>query len=155
MKKYLPSTKLFTTAEVEIHYTRSPSCEVLYIHSSRDADRILRTYINLHQLDLRESFWVMLLTNANQVIGISETARGTIREVSCNPRCIFQLALLSNASAIILAHNHPSGKLEISRSDMNVTKNIKDLATMMGMTLLDHMIITSETYVSIADEGKL
>ena len=104
---------------------------------------------------MRESFWVLLLTNANQVVAISETARGTSRGTPVNTKYIFQLALLTNASAIILAHNHPSGKLAISHSDIEETKKIKTLARMMEMTLLDHIIITSESFISMKEENEL
>ena len=155
MKTILPSTELFTTSEVEIHYARKILGETRYIHSANDANNILRKYINQNQLDLRESFWVLLLTNANQVVAISETARGTSRGTPVNAKYIFQLALLTNASAIILAHNHPSGKLAISHSDIEETKKIKKLARMMEMTLLDHIIITSESFISMKEENKL
>ena len=120
-----------------------------------DANYILRQHINLKQLDLRECFWVILLTNANRVLGISEVASGTTLGVQVNPKYIFQLALLLNSSAIIVAHGHPSGKLEFSKSDIEQTKKLQQLAHIMDITLLDHLIITSESFVSLAQEGEL
>jgi DNA repair protein RadC len=66
-----------------------------------------------------------------------------------------QLALLVNASALIVAHSHPSGNLNISKSDIKETIKLKQLAQLMEITLLDHIIITSESFLSFAREGEL
>lgn len=151
----LLSTELLSSSYIEIHYSRPRFQDIYHVSCAEDADKVLRKYINLNQLDLRECFWVMLLTNANRVLAISEVAVGTSKGVQTNPKYIFQLALLTNASAIIVAHNHPSGNLKISDSDVEETKKIKRLATLMDITLLDHLIITSESYTSMLQEGKL
>ena len=149
----LPSTELLGSSKIEIHFKRPPIFEMHYINSVENAVSILRKYINPKVLDLRECFWVILLTNANRVLAISEVATGTSRGVQTNPKYIFQLALLTNASAIIVAHNHPSGTLIISEKDIKETKKLKQLATLMDITLLDHIIITSESFVSMAREN--
>jgi DNA repair protein RadC len=151
----LPGTELLGSSYIEIHYRRPNFYDTYSITGPKDANFILRKYINLRQLDLRESFWVILLTNANRVIAISKVTTGTTTGVLTNPKYIFQLALLTNASAIIIAHNHPSGSLKISGSDIEETKKIKQLAALMDMSLLDHLIITSESYTSMVQEGKL
>jgi len=155
MKSILPSTELLGSSKIEIHYLRPLIEQINHICCAEDADSILRKYINCNQLDLRECFWVILLTNANRVLAISEVATGTSRGVQTNPKYIFQLALLTNASAIIVAHNHPSGNLSISETDIKETKKIKRLATLMDITLLDHLILTSESFLSLTQEGKL
>lgn len=138
--------------QIEIVYVRPPMNTMDHISSAENADTVLRKHINHGQLDLRESFWVILLTNANRVLAVSETARGTSRAVLTNPKYIFQLALLTNASAIILAHNHPSGKLQFSKRDITETKKIKRLAMLMDVTVLDHIIFTSDSFVSMKEE---
>jgi len=153
--KTLPSTELLGSSKIKIHYKRPHLNQMHRISSAYDADTILRKYINLKQLDLRECFWVMLLTNANRVLAISEVATGTSRGVQTNPKYIFQLALLTNASAIIVAHNHPSGNLNFSKRDISETKKLQRLAKLMDITLLDHIIITSESFVSFVEEGEL
>ncbi|MGE8512960.1 MAG: JAB domain-containing protein, partial [Chryseobacterium culicis] len=70
-------------------------------------------------------------------------------------RIIMQAALLCNASAVILAHNHPSGNLNPSNEDLKITQNIKNASIFLNIQLLDHCILTSEDYLSFADEGKL
>ncbi len=155
MKTMLPSTELLGSSKVELHYLRPHTYHMHQVASPECAVDVLRKYVHKQQLDLRESFWVMLLSNANHVLGLSEVATGTSCGVQPNPKYIFQLALLTNATAIILAHNHPSGTLTISQSDIKETKKIQTIATMMDMRILDHIIITSESFVSMVHEGKL
>jgi DNA repair protein RadC len=155
MKPLLPSTELLGSSLIEIHYKRPHFNEMLCVASVEDANEILRKYTNLNQLDLRECFWVILLTNANRVLGVSEVACGTTTGVQPNPKYIMQLALLVNASAIIVAHSHPSGNLTISKSDVRETNKLKRLTKLMDITLLDHLIITSESFLSFAREGEL
>jgi DNA repair protein RadC len=151
----LPSTELLGSSTIEIHYKRPLLQKMHCISSAKDADAILRKYISLEQLDLRECFWVILLTNSNRVLAISEVAAGTSLGVSPNPKYIMQLALLVNASAVIIAHNHPSGNLNFSDSDIKETNKLKCLAKLMDITLLDHIIITSESFTSLVQEGEL
>ena len=151
----LPSTELLGSSKIEIHYKRPCFNKMNHISCAEDADEILRKHINLKQLDLRECFWVVLLSNSNRVLGISEIAQGSTRGVQTNPKYLFQLALLTNASAIIIAHNHPSGNLKISQRDIKETKKIKRLAQLMEITLLDHIIISSESFASMVQENKL
>ena len=153
--KTLPSTELLGSSQIEIHYQRPHLQEMYHISCAEDADTILRKYINPQQLDLRECFWVILLSNANRVLAISEVATGSTRGVQTNLKYIFQLALLTNASAIIVAHNHPSGNLNFSKRDISETKKLQRLAKLMDITLLDHIIITSESFVSFVEEGEL
>ena len=70
-------------------------------------------------------------------------------------RIILQAALLTNATAIILAHNHPSGKLRPSRQDIVLTEQVKKAAEIMRITVMDHIILTDDSYYSFADEGQL
>jgi len=64
-----------------------------------------------------------------------------------------QVAINSNASGIILAHNHPSGNLKASQDDLNITKKVKEAAKLFDINLLDHLIVTTDGYYSLSDEG--
>lgn len=139
--------------EVQIHYKRpiyDTNCKVA---SSEDSERILRAFIDPKRIDYKEFFWVLLLTNANQVIGISEIAVGNTTGVSVNIKEIYQLALLANAPAIIVAHNHPSGKLKPSEADKRLTKRLSNASKLLDILLLDHIILTSEGFVSFSDSN--
>jgi DNA repair protein RadC len=126
-----------------------------YIKSSLYAFSIIMQCIDQEQLDLRERFWVMYLNNANGVLGIAEVGTGCITSVSVPFRYIFQLALSVNAIAMIVVHNHPSGKLQASSSDKKITKKLTSAGEVLDIKLLDHLIITSEDYLSFADENLL
>ena len=155
MKNQLTTLHSYGSHIVELKYVRPFINEMRTISCAEDANSILRDFINPYQIDLRECFWVILLTNANRVLAISEVATGTSRGVQTNPKYIFQLALIANASALIIAHNHPSGTLKTSTSDVQETKKIKQIAALMEITLLDHLIITSEGFVSLNQENKM
>ena len=139
--------------EVEIHYKRPIFNSDNKVASSEDSERFFRSFIDEKRIDYKEFFWVMLLTNANQIIGISEISVGNTTGVSVNVKEIYQLALLKNASAIIVAHNHPSGKLSPSESDKKLTKKLTDASKLLDITLLDHLILTSEGFVSFSDSN--
>lgn len=155
MKTKLSDTQLLKCQEVEIHYRRPLFDEMIRIKGHEDVDQTLRKYIDLNKIDLKEFFWVMLLTNSNSVLGISEIGIGCIKGVVTKIHEIFQLVILSNASALIVAHNHPSGKLVASKNDIEVTKKIKKLSKLLSVEFLDHLIITSEGYLSLAQEHLL
>jgi DNA repair protein RadC len=72
-----------------------------------------------------------------------------------DPSAIFQVALLASATSIIVAHNHPSGNLNPSKSDRNLTERIKKSGKMLGITLEDHIILTADDYVSMRAKGML
>ena len=155
MKNSPTPQSLTSCYEVEIHYKRPLFDSMPIISKAEDAETLLREFINLQQIDLRECFWVLLLTRSNHVLGISEVGSGSTGGVLINLKYIFQLAILSNASAIILAHNHPSGSLTISEADIKETKKIKRLAKTLEIEVHDHIIISSESFVSLVEEGDL
>jgi DNA repair protein RadC len=95
----------------------------------------------------------MLLNRANKVLGIAQISQGGISGTVTDVRIILQYALKANASGIILCHNHPSGNTEPSESDLRITSKLKDAALVNDINLLDHLIITSEGYYSMADMG--
>lgn len=137
--------------EVEIHYKRPVLNDKLKIKSSDDSVRLLRQFIDTKRIDYKEFFWVLLLNNNNQLLGISEIAMGTTNGVTVNIKEVFQLALLTNATCIIVAHNHPSGKLKASEFDKRITQKLMKASKLLDLTLLDHLIITSEDFMSYSD----
>ena len=102
-----------------------------------------------------EYFYVLLLNRANQILGWHQVSKGGVAGTVADPKVIMQAALLANASSVILAHNHPSGNYKPSAADIKLTKNLKEGAKMLDIVVMDHMIITTETYYSFADEGEI
>ena len=120
------------------------------IGGSKDAFQILQ--LKLEDLP-HEEFWVMLLNRANKVIDTKLVGRGGVSSTVVDSKVIFSFALESLASAIILAHNHPSGNLKPSNSDIRLTKKIVDAGKIMEVPVLDHIIVGDNDYFSFADEG--
>ena len=102
---------------------------------------------------LHEEFWVLYLNNANKVIHKAQLSKGGITGTVVDVRLIFKLALEHNATAIILSHNHPSGKLVASDADREITKKLTFAGEQLDIKVLDHIIITEKGYLSFQDEG--
>lgn len=102
-----------------------------------------------------EEFWVIYLNNSNKIIFKAQLSKGGITGTVVDVRLVFKIALEQNAVAIILTHNHPSGKLQASDADIQVTKRIKNAGQQLEITVLDHVIVAEHGYFSFADEGIL
>ena len=122
---------------------------------SEDAYRSMLSTYKKGTICYKEYFKVLFLNQANQVLGYTLISEGGITETCVDVRVILQAALLTNSVAIILAHNHPSGNLKPSRQDMEITKQVKEAARLMRITVTDHLILTDVGYYSFADEGQL
>lgn len=102
-----------------------------------------------------EEFWVIYLNNANKIIYKCQISKGGITGTLVDSRVIFKIAFEYNATALILLHNHPSGKLQASQADVALTKNLQQASKSLEIQILDHIIITENHYFSFADEGIL
>lgn len=151
----ITSQELKAWSEVKAIYSpKVKPSERPQIKSSYDAYNILRVMFE-ENMDYYESFVVMMLNRGNRVIGVNVVSVGGIDSTVVDPKKIFQVALLANASNLILAHNHPSGNLFPSDSDINLTEKIKSASKLLDMKVLDHLIINNGKYYSFGDEGKI
>ncbi|MGV9004257.1 RadC family protein [Flavobacterium sp.] len=100
-----------------------------------------------------EEFWVLYLNNSNKVIYKAQLSKGGITGTVVDIRLIFKTAFEQNATSIILTHNHPSGKLQASDADLEITKKLKLAGNQLDVKVLDHIIITENGYYSFQDEG--
>lgn len=155
MENQKRNPKIHMVHEVTITYKRPIYNENMKIKNSLDASNIFRKIIDEHRIDYKEIFCVMLLSRANQVLGVSEIGSGSIAGVVMNTIEIFQLAILSNASSIIICHNHPSGNLNPSHQDIEYTRKLKEATRLLDISLLDHVIVSSNGHYSFSDEGLL
>lgn len=143
-------------AEVELVYkTKVKPSQRPKITTSVDAYEILQKIWNRDKIELVEEFKVLLLNRSNKVLGVLDASSGGITGTVADPRIILTAAIKANAVGIVLSHNHPSGSLKPSRADEELTVKIREAARFLDMTVLDHIIITSEGYYSFADEGLL
>ncbi len=149
-------SKQFQVAEIQLSYKSNvkPSLRPK-IMASRDCYQILLDSWDLSRLELVEQFKVLFTNRANRVLGIFELSTGGITGTVADPKLIFVAALKAGATGIILSHNHPSGNLHPSQADIDLTRKIKEGGKWLEIQLLDHIIITSESYYSFADEGLL
>jgi len=102
-----------------------------------------------------EKFYIVTLNRANFITGINLISIGGFSGTIADGKVIFRNALLNNAHAIILAHNHPSGQLQPSENDKNLTKKMVEFGKMIDCPILDHIILTSTSYYSFADNGNI
>jgi len=122
------------------------------VSSSHDAYVLIKGDL----MDLQhEEFWVLLLNRANRVIKKKKISEGGVSGTVADPKIIFKMALEELASGVIVAHNHPSGNLTASQSDIDLTKKLKDAGKFLEVQLLDHLIIAGQKYYSFADEGMM
>lgn len=107
-------------------------------------------------IDLKhEEFWVGLLNNANKVLEIRKLTQGGMKQTVVDIPMLLKMTLEKSASALLVAHNHPSGQAFPSNEDINITKRIQEGCKAIGINFLDHIIIAGGKYYSFADEGKI
>lgn len=150
------SKKQFEVAEIQLTYkTKVKPSQRPKITSSKEAYGILLDNWDEGKLEFVEQFKILLLNRANRVLGIYEVSTGGVSGTVADPKLVFAAAINANASAMILAHNHPSGQLKPSQADIQLTKKLTEGGRLLEIPVLDHIIVTSEGYYSFADEGVL
>lgn len=140
--------------EVEIIYSGPKTSKLVQVKTSSEVAKLLRDVVyDARKINYKESFYVLLLNRANKVIAQACVGMGSTSATIMNSKEIFQLALKTNACGIILSHNHPSGNLKPSEADLQITKRINEFGKLIDIQLLDHIILTDESYFSFADDG--
>ena len=145
----------YIVSEIQLKYKPQPLTEI--ISSARDIHKLLRNRVyDEETIGYKETFKVLLLNNANNIIGCTTVSEGGLTPTIVDVRVIMQTALVSNATSIILTHNHPSGNPRPSIHDDSLTKKIKSACELMDIRLLDHIIVTPyDSFYSYCDEGRL
>jgi DNA repair protein RadC len=121
------------------------------IHSSKEVVDLSQDMLSLD----REEFRILLLNAKHKVLGVHTVSIGSLTVSIVHPREVYKAAILANAAAIIGIHNHPSGNPDPSLEDHALTKRLSEAGTLLGITLLDHVIIGEHTHYSFADQGQL
>ncbi|MDX1942876.1 MAG: DNA repair protein RadC [Saprospiraceae bacterium] len=120
------------------------------IRSSRDAYDVIAPIL----MDLpHEEFWILLLNRANKVMSREQISLGGVAGTVVDAKIIFRKAIEGMASSIILVHNHPSGNLQPSQQDIDLTKKLRKAGETLDISVLDHLIIAESSYFSFADEN--
>ncbi|MCB4781989.1 MAG: DNA repair protein RadC, partial [Sulfurovum sp.] len=126
-------------------------CTHKRITDAKDVYEELQNYCNKKQ----EYFLSITLDGASHIINTRTVFIGTLNQSMVHPREVFANAIADRAAGIIIAHNHPSGTLRPSQADIRITERLKEVAKLVGIELLDHVILSQEGYYSFSDEGLL
>ena len=146
----------YRVAEVGLTYrNRVPKKDRKQILDSYTAYKVLKDNYSDETIDYRETFKVLYMNQGCQVLGCSTISEGGITNTLADVRMILQGALLTNATAMVLAHNHPSGSTRPSRQDDELTSKVVDAARLLDIKVADHIILTSEDFYSYNDEGRI
>jgi DNA repair protein RadC len=125
-------------------------------NSTETAQHLIKILSRADPLDReREQFWAILLNTRNVVISVEMVAIGTVNACFIHPREVFRRAILNNACAVILGHNHPSGDMKPSEEDMSLTRRVCEAGKVVGIRVLDHVIVSDEGSFSFLDSGMM
>jgi len=144
-------------AEVQAKYVRSIDFETKTrkIGGSRELERFIRPFYDRDQIAYRESFFAMYFSRANEIISVFKCSEGGVSGCFVDAKLILAQALIAGASGIAVCHNHPSGNLYPSDADKKLTIRLKEACSFMDMILIDHIILTPNSYFSFMDDGIL
>lgn len=141
-----------TIAEINVSYSTNSRIKHK-ITSPFAAFEVLQSSWDSGVLELQEEFKILLLNRANEVLGIYNMSKGGVAGTIVDLKLLFAVALKSNASCIIVSHNHPSGNLTPSEADKEITRRIKDVCKLLDIHFFDHIIITRNGYFSFSENG--
>jgi DNA repair protein RadC len=144
---------------VEIMQEHSSNTQILACHgeplgvasSARDAYEVIRGQSQL----LQEEFVVLAMDSRNNILATSMVYRGLANGVPVSPIDVFRVPIIHGATRMIVAHNHPSGSIEPSSSDVDITHRIRTVGDALGVALLDHLIVGKNNFSSLRDMGIL
>lgn len=141
-------------SEIRVSYSNENPDKVK-IQDSNSVYELVKYHWDYNLIELQEEVKVVLLNRANVVIGIYELSRGGLTASVVDIKLILSVALKALASSIVLIHNHPSGNLKASEADKSITTKLKQACDIVDISLLDHLIISKDGYLSFKDEGLL
>ncbi|SEW49368.1 RadC-like JAB domain-containing protein [Chryseobacterium wanjuense] len=143
-----------TVSEIQVTYHPYKMFETKLSMSS-DVIEVLRTIWDKGIIEMQEEVKILFVNSSNAVIGVYNLSKGGMTGSLVDIRLILAVALKCLATGLILVHNHPSGNLTPSSSDLAIVKKLKTACKLLDIALLDSIIITKESYTSFNDEGLL
>jgi DNA repair protein RadC len=141
-----------TTPEIKLR-KKNGLMKTAKIQTSKDAEIFFREIFDETSLEVREQLMFIFLNNENNTVGYYLVSVGGITATLCDVRLLFRAAIECGATSLILAHNHPSGTLTPSEQDKILTQKVKNGGLHLDIRLLDHIILTADSYTSMGDEG--
>ena len=151
-KKKIP-VKRVDIVSLKVVKESSVLYETRKITNPYDAYKLVKSFL----IDSdREKFIVVCLDTKNQPVNIQVVSIGSLNSAIVHPREVFKIAILSNASSIICFHNHPSGNINPSGEDENITRRLKECGEILGIGLVDHIIVCDrDRYFSFKENNKI
>ena len=148
-------SKFIATYRVTLIKDRQLPFESCRLNNSAQAQPLIKSLIETHGQSDREQFCVLMLNAKNEIIGLNIVSTGDVSSATVTPRELMKPAILTNSSALILGHNHPSGDVSPSQDDIAVTKRIIHACKIMGIVVHEHLIVSmfDDRYYSFADNG--
>jgi len=141
--------------EISVKFKGALKSELKKINKSQDAADVLRLLFDPGKIEWTEEFIMVCLGQSNKVIGYYKVSSGGMTVAIADTRVICTVALQTCAVNVIVAHNHPSGNTTPSKADEAVTDRLKKALALLEIRLLDHVIITPDSYYSFADNGEI
>ena len=140
-------------AEIKVTYRKkSNSFDLIKVTQSSEIEELLRNVWS-NQIEYKEEMILFCLNRQNEVLGYSKVSSGGSSGTVIDNKIILQIALNTHSSGIIVAHNHTSGNLKPSQSDIEVTRRLRSACELIDIKLLDHIILSKESYLSMTDHG--
>ncbi|MBA4853452.1 JAB domain-containing protein [Emticicia sp. BO119] len=148
--------EIFQVAEIEISYRNTtPFNERILVNKSQSAYEILNASWDKDKIELVEQFKILLLNRQNHCLGIVNLSTGSSFGTPVDPRLVFAAALKANATALVLAHNHPTGNVSPTNDDIVTTKSLAKAAELFGIAIFDHLILSKDGFFSFGANGLL
>jgi DNA repair protein RadC len=141
--------KTTTLYELRKNQTDFPKMK---IKDANDSAEFIKQFYQ-GDIEIYESFFLLLLNNNNQTIGYAKISQGGITSTVVDVKIIAKYVVDSLATGIILAHNHPSGNLNPSSADISITSKVKEAMKLFDVAVLDHIILTADSFYSFANNG--
>jgi DNA repair protein RadC len=137
--------------EVKVKYNKQILTKISSVQSAVDYCKAIPEFEN--RMQYQEVFAAIYLDYNNNIMCHQIISIGAINQTIADIRIIMSTALKTLATSIIICHNHPSGNLKASHADINLTNKVKDAANLFDITLIDHIILTKDSYLSFSNEG--
>lgn len=139
-------------SEIKVSYSNKGDKRIK-INNSATARQVALSHWDLNIIEFQEEVKVILLNKANMVLGIYELSRGGSTSSVVDIKIILSVALKTHSSSIIVVHNHPSGNLNPSEADKRLTNRLNKACEVIDLVLLDHLIVTKESFYSFKDNN--
>ena len=141
-------------SEITVSYSNKNTDRIKITGSETAYDVIIKHW-DKNIIEFQEEVKLILLNRANIVLGVCNLSKGGVSGCIVDIKIILSISLKCNASGIIIVHNHPSGNMSASKADLSITKRLKEACEIVDLSLLDHLIISKDDYLSMSDRDLL